>query len=56
MDFSYRTKVAAISNIRMYIRHVHPHVHCGDSMKNNLDLISSLVLNCAVFFMMAVLL
>ena len=42
MDFSYRGKVVTISNIRMYIRHVYPtHVHYGDSVNNNLDLISN---------------
>ena len=44
MDFSYRGKVVTISNIQMYIRHVYPthaNVHYGDSVNNNLDLISN---------------
>ena len=51
MDFSYRGKVVTISNIRMYIRHVYPtHVHYGDSVNNNLDLISNFLNSVQSFY------
>ena len=54
MDFSYRTKVAVISNMRMYIRHVHPHVHCGDKSDEQFRFNKFSCSKLCCLFMMAV--